>query len=135
MPRILADHNVERHVQVMVGLLASPAWSGIWELVGYEVESFDRLGIGDDTVDTELWRLCQEREIVLITANRNAQGPTSLEVAIQTLGTPRSLPVITIGDPDRLLRDREYARRAAAQLLEYLLDIERLRGAGRLYVP
>jgi hypothetical protein len=70
-----------------------------------------------------------------ITANRNAEGPDSLEAAIRTLGTARSLPVVTIGDPDRLLRDRDYAQRAAAQLLEYLLDLENLRGTGRLYVP
>ncbi len=45
------------------------------------------------------------------------------------------LPVITIGDPDRLLRDRDYAQRVAAQLLEFLLDLENLRGTGQLYVP
>ena len=43
--------------------------------------------------------------------------------------------VVTIADPDRLMRDRDYAERAAAQLLEYLLDLENLRGAGRLYIP
>jgi hypothetical protein len=43
--------------------------------------------------------------------------------------------VLTIGDPDRLMRDREYAERTAAQVFEYLLELENLRGTGRLYVP
>ena len=103
--------------------------------MGCEIESFDRLGLPHDTPDTELWELCQESGIVLVTGNRNAEGVDSLENAIETLGTPQSLPVVTIGDPDRLLRDRQYAQRAAAQLFEYLLDLENLRGAGRLYVP
>jgi len=72
---------------------------------------------------------------VLITGNRNADGPTSLEVAIRTLRTDKSLPIITIGDPKRLLRDRGYAHAATERLLEHLLDLERLRDTGRLYIP
>ena len=70
-----------------------------------------------------------------IMADHNVEGADSLEAAIATLGTARNLPVITIGDPDRLLRDRDYAQRVAAQVLEYLLDLDNLRGTGRLYVP
>jgi hypothetical protein len=33
------------------------------------------------------------------------------------------------------MRDREYAEHVAARLLQYLQDLDRLRGAGRLYVP
>lgn len=135
MPRIMTDHNVEGHLQVLTNIWSSAAWSEMWEALGCEIESFDRLGIPHDTRDTDLWELCQEHGIVLVTGNRNAEGTDSLENAIETLGTPRSLPVVTIGDPDRLLRDRQYAQRAAAQLIEYLLDLEDLRGAGRLYVP
>ena len=43
--------------------------------------------------------------------------------------------MLTIADPDRLMRDRDYAERAAVQLLEFLMDLDNLRGAGRLYVP
>jgi hypothetical protein len=34
-----------------------------------------------------------------------------------------------------LLRSRTYADRVVAQLLDYLLDIDRVRGTGRLYLP
>jgi hypothetical protein len=43
--------------------------------------------------------------------------------------------VFTIGNVERLLHSREYANAVAARLLDYLLDIDRARGAGRLYLP
>jgi hypothetical protein len=135
MLKIMADHNVEGHLQVLINVWSSPEWGDVWTAMSCEIESFERLGIPHDTPDTELWQLCQRYEIVLVTGNRNAEGDESLEAAIKTLLSPQSLPVLTIGDPDRLVRDRDYAERAAAQLLEYLLDLENLRGTGRLYVP
>jgi hypothetical protein len=46
-----------------------------------------------------------------------------------------SLPVVTISDQDRVLQDRLYAEKVAVKLLEYLIRIDEVRGAGRLYVP
>ena len=135
MPKIMADHNVEGHLQLLINVWTSPEWGDIWAEQPCEIESFERLGIPHDAPDTELWELCQQHEIVLVTGNRNAEGDDSLEVAINRLGTPQSLPVLTIADPDRLMRDRDYAERAAVQLLEFLMDLDNLRGAGRLYVP
>lgn len=43
--------------------------------------------------------------------------------------------MLTIADPDELVRNRDYAERVAARLLEYLYALEDLRGAGRLYLP
>jgi hypothetical protein len=48
---------------------------------------------------------------------------------------PEHLPVFTIANPKRVLQSREYAERVTAKLLEYLLDIDYYRGAGRLYLP
>jgi hypothetical protein len=45
-----------------------------------------------------------------------------------------SLPVLTISEPQRLLSSRAYARRVAERLMEYLIDVENLRGTGRLYL-
>jgi hypothetical protein len=88
-----------------------------------------------ETLDLDLWQLCQEQGIVLITGKRNADGPTSLEIAIRNFGTETSLPVITISEPKRLLKDREYAEATTARLIEPLIDLESLRGTGRLYIP
>jgi hypothetical protein len=45
------------------------------------------------------------------------------------------LPVITLADSRRIYKDRAYAQHTAEALLEYLIDIESLRGTGRLYIP
>jgi hypothetical protein len=77
----------------------------------------------------------QQRDIVLLTANRNDEGPESLEAAIRTLNDASSLPVLTIADPESVLTSRDYAERVAIQVLEYLLELDHFRGVGRLYVP
>ena len=135
MLRILADHNVERHVQVMVRLCSSPEWADIWASLACQIDTFEGLGLPYEMIDSELWQLCQERGIVLVTGNRNADGATSLEMAIRNFRTDKSLPVITISDPDRLLTDRYYAQVATARLLQDLIDLESLRGTGRLFIP
>ena len=135
MLRILADHDVEGHVRALVRIASSPEWADVWASLTCRVDSFKQLGLPHNTTDSEVWQLCQERGIVLITGNRNADGLTSLEMAIRDFGTDKTLPVITISDPKRLLRDGDYARAATARLLEYLMDLESLRGTGRLFIP
>ncbi|MBC8873137.1 MAG: ACP S-malonyltransferase [Planctomycetes bacterium] len=135
MPKIMADHNAEGHLDALLNIWTSSAWNEVWRDASCDVESFQRLGIRHDTRDDELWRLCQQEGIILITGNRNAEGDDSLEVTIVNHRDEDSLPVLTIGDPTRLLKDRAYAARVAEQILEYVLDLENLRGVGRLYVP
>jgi hypothetical protein len=131
----MADHDVEGHVQLLLRLLMSDEWHPLWTEMGYTVVSFDSLGIPANTPDVELWQLCQARQIVLITGNRNKDGPRSLEATIQQHNTASSLPVLTIAEPNRILTSPEYAHRVVERLLEYLVDVENLRGTGRLYLP
>jgi hypothetical protein len=70
-----------------------------------------------------------------VTANRNADDPDSLAATIRTEGAPDSLPVLTIGNIDRLMNSREYAERVMLKLLDYLLDLDAYRGTGRLCLP
>lgn len=71
----------------------------------------------------------------MLTGNRNEEDEESLEAVIQeSVGQP-NYPVLTIGAPDRVMTDGEYAEEAAARVLEYLIDLDKVRGAGRLYVP
>lgn len=51
MPKIMADQNVEGHLQVLVTVWSSPEWGDIWADQSCEIESFDRLGIRPDTPD------------------------------------------------------------------------------------
>jgi hypothetical protein len=71
---------------------------------------------------------------VLITGNR-ASGDASLEHMIREHAVADSLPVVTIGDPQRVIRDPAYARECAISLLDALDRIEMLRGTGRLFTP
>jgi hypothetical protein len=135
MPTIMADHDVEGHVDVLLGIWLSAEWQQFWNDAGCDVATFRSLGLASSAPDAEVWRLCQARGILLITGNRNAEGDDSLEATICREQTPQSLPVFTISDPDRLMRDRSYAESVASRLLEYLPLAERVRGSGRLYVP
>ena len=131
----MADHDVEGDFDVVLRTLMSGEWSDLWNELKCDVETFLSLGISDDASDLDLWRLCQERQILLITGNRNREGPVSLQHAIEQFNTPACLPVLTIGAPGRAIRNQDYLHRIVARLAEYLIDIESLRGAGRLYLP
>jgi len=130
MAGIMADHNLEGHFVVLLRLWPSEAWIALWESLGLEVESFARLGMPYNTSDRELWQRCQQREIVLLTANRHDEGPDSLEATIRDLTTLTSLPVMTIADPELVLTSQDYAERVAIQILEYLMDLDNFRRTG-----
>jgi hypothetical protein len=135
MPILLADHDVEGHLRVLTAVWTSDDWLELWQWLGCSVESLASLGFAADLPDSKIWQLCQHRGMILITGNRNAEGEESLEVTMRKLAAPNSLPVLTIGDPNRVMTDGEYAERVAVQILDILLDIERYRGTRRVFVP
>jgi len=135
MPTIMADHDVEGHLRVLIRIWSSPDFIGLWAETGCSFESFERLGLEPNTPDRVVWNLCQEREIILLTGNRNADGDDSLEETIQRESTADSLPVFTISNPDRFMKDSHYAEQVAARIHDYLQVLDRLRGAGRVYLP
>jgi len=83
-----------------------------------------------------VWRFCQEHGYLLLTGNRTTKdGQQSLELTVRRLITPTSLPVITIGNLQRILSDRKYCERCAERLAEIVLDLEeRHLGVTRLYL-
>ena len=135
MKGILADINVDKQRRAILAIWASDTWRELWNDLGLSVVSFPALGLPFASTDAVVWRTCQREELVLITANRNRRGADSLEAVIQSENQPDSLPVITIADQDRVLQDRLYAEKVAESLLDFLIRIDEVRGAGRLYVP
>jgi hypothetical protein len=135
MPAIMADHDVEGQLEILQSIWFQPGWIDLWSELDCRIESFGRLGIPINTPDVEIWRMCQRREIILITGNRNAEDEESLEVTIRREGKPDSLPIYAISDAQRLTRDRNYAEQVAARVLDYMRGFDNLRGAGRLYLP
>lgn len=110
-------------------------WREVWLDLRLTVETFETVGLPDRADDAAIWRLCREKELVLITGNRNDDGPLSLEATLRSENTLNSLPVLTLADPQAAKRSPPYADRVVERLLEYLIDIEKYRGAGRLYFP
>lgn len=135
MPGITADNNLEGQFKHLLNRLQSERWCKFWKEVALTTPTFADLGLAQDASDVVVWQTCQDQEIILFTANRNNNGPDSLETTIRMLNQANSLPVITLSDSERFSQDRAYAERVVIRLLEILLDLDQYRGSGRLYVP
>ena len=135
MRAILADNNIRGHVRALSLILEGEDWREVWASLGLSVLYLHDVGLVPTVSDAILWHTCQQQQIVLLTTNRNALGPDSLEVTLRTHNKPDSLPVLTLADPDRVLHSRAYAERVVERLLEYLIDMDNYRGTGRLYLP
>ncbi len=135
MPGLLADVNIEGQFVVLLGVLESKEWHDLWRELNVTVYNLDDLGLPTDASDLELWQRCQERDLVLLTANRNLEGDDSLEATIRRLNRSESLPVLTLSNPLRIIQDKRYAHLVAERLCEYLIEIDRYRGTGRIFLP
>ncbi len=135
MPGIMADNDVRGQLKYLLRLIRKGTWSELWKDLQIPEKDFEDLGLSRKASDIEVWKTCQENEVILFTGNRNLESPDSLEVVIRTLNQPDSLPVITLSQPKRIVRDRDYAERVIDQLMNYLVYLENNLGAGRLYVP
>jgi predicted nuclease of predicted toxin-antitoxin system len=122
-------------VEALVAAMQREPWTDFWEQLGLHLCRFEDVGLTATSSDVEIWQRCQAEELILITNNRNENSSDSMETAIHTLNTPSSLPVFTIGSLPRFQKSRAYAERVIDRLLVYSIDIDRVRGAGRLYLP
>jgi len=132
---ILADANCEGHLALLLRLFHQRWRQEVWEFLSLVQVSFADLRLLPDASDREVWEVCQREHVVLVTANRNDAGPESLEATLQHQNTPQSLPVFTLANDQRVLRDRQYAGTVADRLIEALFDIDSYRGTGRIYLP
>lgn len=131
---ILADNDVGGAVIALRRVLESEEWAEFAAALDLHFVEFEDVGLARDASDFTVWQTCQEIGAVLITGNR-ASGPESLEQTIQDQAKGDSLPVVTLGDPQRVVRNQTYARKCAFSLLDLLDRIETLSGTGRLFVP
>ena len=135
MHGLLADANIMGHVEYLARLMQAGSWGGFWQDLDLVLLHFAEVGLSPSATDLEIWQRCQAEQLLLITDNRNADSPDSLEAVIRLHNTPQALPVFTIADVDKLRTSQAYAERVMIRLYEYLLDIENVRGAGRLFLP
>ena len=135
MKGILSDVNIQGHVDLLVVLMQAEPWKLFWDHLQLQYSHFADVGLAPDALDSLVWETCQQRELVLVTENRNKSDADSLEATIQTRNTPTSLPVFTIANVPHLRASQAYADRVIDKLLDSLLRIDSLRGTGRLYLP
>ncbi len=96
---------------------------------------FEEVGLAIDSDDRVVWQIAQSNQMILLTANRSMKGENSLEQVMREENTAISLPVVTIGNIDRLLAETSYRERCINRLVEIVVDIEDLRGARRIFIP
>ena len=135
MPGLLADHNIAGLLLGIEELFSSGPWAELWIGSEIKVYTFADLKLSERATDLEVWEVCRSLGLLLVTGNRNAQSPESLDAVIRSRSDLESLPVLTIGDTDRLARDRLYAQLVGIRLIEIVMDLDLYRGTGRLFVP
>jgi hypothetical protein len=132
---LLADANITGHIARLMSRMRSEQWREFCDFLQLSCLDFQDLGLHPADTDAQVWHCCQLHEVLLLTNNRNDDGPDSLEATIRLHNTSQSVPVFTIADADKILSVHEYADRVIDTLLTYLFDIANLRGTGRLYLP
>ena len=128
----LIDHNFKGHALVFLGAIATQGWL---DIVPMQFVTFAEMDLSINSDDRTVWRLAQENQMILLTANRSMEGKDSLEQVLREENTSESLPVITVSNADRLLNDSEYRGRCVESLVEIVLDIDTYRGARRIFIP
>lgn len=127
----LVDHNLEGQALLIWGVFAHEGWLDVLPLRLVLLQDTD---LSVESSDRVIWRFAQQQQMILLTANRRMRGQDSLEQTIREENTPDSLPVLTIGRVDRL-DERGYRAQCASRMIEILLDMERYRGTGRIFIP
>src|SRR5438128_8863485 len=132
---ILADVNVIGQVAYVVERMQQEPWTEFWWELGLTLYEFEDVGLNPTCTDVEIWQRCQERELILITDNRNDNSADSMVAAIRNFNTPTALPVFTIADLGKFAMDPPYMERVVRTVYDYLLRVDELRWAGRLFLP
>ena len=129
----LSDHDCEGQAR---RILYSLHKLGYAEWLEFEILFFYDLGLPFNAKDEEVWRFCQENSYLLLTGNRTRKdGDESLHVVLNRLATKDSLPVITVGNPNRVIKDKTYSDACAEAIARIILNIELYIGIPRLYIP
>ena len=135
MLRMMSDNDVQGHVSRLMDICQASPWADLWQGLECALCTFKDLDLASNASDAAVWQARQDNAVLLITGNRNAEDPESLEITIRQRNRPDCLPVLTLADPDRISRDRAYAESVVERLFDVLIDIEVLRGTGRIFLP
>ena len=129
----MSDHNCDgqsRRIWHSLHKLGYADWLEI------EIKFFENVGLSSNSSDEEVWLYCQQNNFYLLTGNRSTKaGAASLHAVLDRLVNEKSLPVITIGDLNRVIHNRVYCEACAEAIAEIVLNAELYVGVSRLYIP
>jgi hypothetical protein len=133
MTTLLSDHNCEGQAE---RIRYSLQRLGYIEWLSIEITFFEAVDLPITSTDEEVWRFCQENGYYLLTGNRGTKTEmVSLHAVLNRLADEKSLPVITIGNLSRVIKDQIYCNACAEALAEIILNAELYIGTPRLYIP
>jgi predicted nuclease of predicted toxin-antitoxin system len=127
----LIDYNLTGDAVLFWGTLSAEGWL---DLLSIRFLTFPDVGLRMDSSDRAVWQIAQTNQTILITANRNVRGGDSLEQTMREENTATSLPILTIGNPDRF-DESSYRQKCATRLIEILLDLENYMRVGLIFIP
>ena len=128
---VLVDYNLNRQALLLSGGIAAGGWL---DIAAIRLVTFGEIGLAADSNDRVVWQFAQENQMLLLTGNRNAKGEDSLDRVMREENKPTSLPIITIGSPERI-SEYDYRESCVERLVEIVVDIQNYMGAGRLFIP
>ena len=128
---VLLDHDLEGQVPFLEAGWRETGWNRYLDL---ELIRLRDLNVPNDASDQDIWRYVQRAHLLFLTNNRNREDATSLQATIERENTPRSLPVLTVSDKDKLVLPA-YRQQAAHKLAAVIIDLENYLGVGRVFIP
>lgn len=73
--------------------------------------------------------------MILLTANRSMKDEDSLEQVMREESAQNSLPVVTVGNADRILNGSSYREQCVDRLVEIAIYAVNYMGARRVFIP
>jgi hypothetical protein len=128
----LVDHNLEGHASLLLKSFVKQGWA---DLLSIRFVLMAEMNLPVTSSDRVVWCFAQANQMILLTANRRMKGKDSLEQVLREENTSTSLPVVTIGDANRVLTDADYRDLCVNRLLELALYLDNYLGTRRIFIP
>lgn len=129
--KFLIDHNIRGQALLLLDTIIKQGWLEVIEI--YFV-TFEEMSLNINSSDRKVWELAQAKQMILLTANRSAKGKDSLEQVLREENRFDSLPVVTIGNVNRI-NDSKYRELCVNKLIEIALYIDNYKGTRRIFIP
>ncbi len=90
MKGLVADANIQGQVEDVVQRIQADDWADFWQILGIALYRFEDVGLSPSSTDVEVWDVCQAKQLVLITDDRDLDSENSLEATIRRNNKPSS---------------------------------------------